>query len=391
MKSKIWLIGLIILLIMIIVSVTYLIKQEPVPPEETDWNQPDERNPTSEIDSLYEQGKVPKLEKLMVNNIFIQTVYFNRIPYFLGFSSDGHYAAFIHYNDTGEVGYLVQIYDTWLGDLTYSFFIPDQEKIVESEEIKLAQEVLDHGFNIQVFPRKLNWKNGMKYKNGQETWVFQELSKQEKSKIKLSNNRSQEEWLFPGLADEGEKYIDLFSFPGKTNWLAFVQTGFDSEETNRANQFKPIFIQLEKLTVKNSEKGKDKEADNWLYGNFKFIYDQGVTGVRKGYIAISTDNSSLKKEIGQKKNITEQWVYLDPKGTMIWYGSPQGIFNRDTKPIHPQKGYYYYQVNITMNGEKDILQYFVVDQYESSTNKLIRTIEFQWDDKVGEMRPIQPI
>lgn len=76
---------------------------------------------------------------------------------------------------------------------------------------------------------------------------------------------------------------------------------------------------------------------------------------------------------------------------MIWYGSPQGIFNRDTKPIHPQKGYYYYQVNITMNGEKDTLQYFVVDQYESSTNKLIRTIEFQWDDKVGEMRPIQPI
>ncbi len=390
-----------------------------------EWNKAKDVEQTYDINSLYNLTAPPKLEELLLNSIFIKHEIENHLPYLYGYSPDGHYAAFIYYVDNKDKGFLVQIFDTLSGNVTYSVLIPDDDKMVESREFALAKEVLDKGFHIQITPDKLGFQDGMEYKINDETWYFQEEKNESNSFMRIANNKTKNYWLL--LEDKNisfkEKPIEMFTFPGKPDFITFIihQNLFNK---NPNIDFTPVFIKLANINAYNSTDGKRREADIWLYGNFSFIYNQWNTGSQTGFIATIPSNNvsdgntkqteenkvnqtggtnSSQENVGQTNQImktevnkmdkatVDQWIYLDYEGKMQWYGNARGIFNAETKPIQPNNHLFYYHIQVIPAINSEAMQYFVVDQYDKNTNELLRTIEFKWDDKTENLVPIQKI
>jgi len=365
--------------------------------DQEEWNQSTIDNPSFGIQSLYDLEKVPQLNKLLVNATFIRQVYMYRIPYFLGYSGDGRYAAIISYEEEKGDGYFIKIYDTLVGEIIYSAFVPNTERVLETEEFKLAQEALENGFNINTLPIKLNWKNEMRYKTDNATWMFQQDQHRDRTNFMIKQLETQVdakdkqdlEWLL--LTEEHlnkkEKYtyIELFQYPNHPTWVTMVHVHLN-EEQGTLHDYTPTFIRLDHLTKQNSLIGSKAEADMWLYGQFQFIYDQGETGVRKGYLAVSTED---EKELKQKEYLDsiEQWIYLDPTGKMIWYGNPQGVFNSETEASQSSEYIYFYRIHLIKDPISHSLQYFVIDQINQKTHKLNRTLEFKWNKQKLQMVP----
>ncbi|OEF99188.1 hypothetical protein BHF71_09750 [Vulcanibacillus modesticaldus] len=357
--------------------------------DENEWSKPEDNSPSYDFASLYNLRDVPKLEKLFINSTFIKHISINHFSYLHGFSSDGRYVSLINYIETNEQGYLVNIFDTITGNIVYSIFVPDDENLLDSNELALAQEALEDVFKINVPPKKLIWKNGLAYQANKTSWVFEVTKNNERVNLKINNLEFKDTWtLF--LVDQQDfyGYLELFSFPGKPEWLTFIY--HLSYYTTGDRDFILKFVNLENLTSNNSDEGVKEGVDNWLYGSFNLIYNQWNTGSNKGFIAISGDN----ERVGDKGYLEQvkQWIYLDPSGKMEWYGNYQGVFNSRGASAQRQKQSlgrdFYYRINL-IKDNNDSLQYFIIDQFDSETKSLYRTIEFKWDPDVLEMVPVQ--
>ena len=364
--------------------------------EQEEWNQPKEEtkrpNIEEEIDPLYDMIRVPKLDQLFINSTFVQQVYFNHFPYFIGYSKDGKYAAFIDYIDTNNVGYRLKIYETPTGINAYSTFIPDVDGIFDTDEFIFAQKALDDGFGINTPPKKISWNDELNYQwNEKNSWVFN--LEEESGNLLIRKKNTNLDWSMPALFDKNEngQMIQFFSFPGKPEWVTILPISLSEQLENPMTILNPIFIYLDHLDFRNSVAGKELEADNWLYGNFLFLYDQGIATNNKGFIAASSGNGETTIINSHFNGYVDQWVYLDPSGRMNWYGNNQGIFNREGKPIQELGRSFSYRINIKKSRAEGVLQYFVIDQLDEHSLELIRTIEFKWSSELEEMEPIQKL
>ncbi len=348
---------------------------------EKDWNQTETDTPFYDIDTLYNLTEVPQLDSLFLHSTFINQVYIHHIPYFFGYSEDGHYAAFILYDNTPHSGYEIVIYDTFIGEKIYSIFIPYVDRIIESKPFFLAKEALEQGFDIHVTPKKEILRDGMEYETNQDKWYFYKEKDNQQSFFKMMKTNTKDEWLYL-LHDYNDQksYTQLFVFPGNPQWITLAQ--YNNQEKV---DFLPIFIHLESVTNKNSIDGKEKEADKWLYGTITFLYGQEQIISNKGYIAVSNKN---KEELKAPYHVG-QWIYLDSSGTMKWYGNSEGIFNKEGKSIQSLDKAVYYRMNIIMHMDSSSLKYIIIDQLDKKTDELIRTYEFKWDERIKEMVPIQ--
>lgn len=356
--------------------------------KDNEWNKTDENAQKEPIDPLYNLTEVPKLESLFINPDFIKWINIKQLPYLHGYSSDGKYAAFIYYNASYQ-GYIIQVYDIFIGEVSYSTFIQDSENLIESKELDIVQDALDNSFAIEIVPEKLYWSDSMEYVTEKDTWLFENETRNKHSYLSITNTDNNEEWhILQNKYIFFDESTQLFTHPEKPELLVFIfkQKLFDYSSTV---DYTPYFVQLNKLTVNNSEKGKNEEADKWLYDEFKFIYEQWDSGSSNGFLAVSKDNN----EISEKKysDSIEQWVYLDPLGKMKWYGNARGIFNAEGKAIQKNDRIYYYRLRIMTDHNLNSIDYLVVDQYEANTNNVIRTIEFIWDYEKQELKPIQEI
>ena len=370
--------------------------ESPLPnPDESDekdpgWNGGMKDSPSYEIDSFYNLTEVPKLKKLFVNTTFIKEITVNRVPYLHGYSEDGFYAAFIYYVNNEVEGYLIQIYNTLSGLVSYSIFVPDTEKIIESTEFALAEEVLEEVYKINVTADRLNWTDIMEYNDSSGSLVFQKETFEGHVFLSITEENPQRKWLI--LADKylnfGSKRVNIFTIPGNPDLVTFLfqQNLFADKEFM---EYTPIFIDLSKLTETNSEQGMNIEADRWLYGGFVFIYNQWNTGTPRGFLALSEDSNIKKIENGVYADSVDQWIYLDPSGKMKWYGNSQGIYDRFGKPVKEFKHSYYYRVSVFYTFARDSLEYLIIDQFDKDTDKLIRTIEFKWDKEKDELLPVR--
>jgi len=399
LKHKIWLIFFVFFFI--VLSASYRLIQESflykhkatIQPDEQEvveqdhnWNQEKADPPSYDMVSLYDSSVVPPLDKLMINATFVNLVSDYQVPYFLGYSENGRYAAFILYGERDSQTYVINIYDTFVGEKVYSMLIPVSDHIKESKKLALAKEVLETGFQITIPPNKGLWKNQMKYKTEQGVWSFYQEKVEQDRFLKITKEDTEDEWVFL-LHEEANKkrYIQLFHFPERPEWITLVPHVIDIEQEAF---FHPVFLHLDHLNTENSIIGKREEADKWLYGNFSCIYDQGNTFSRKGYLAVSTDETQEEPKVPET---IDQWIYLDPSGKMKWYGNSEGIFNVEGKPIQSVEAAFSYRIQLVVKEETRSLHYFIVDQLDRNTNQLIRTLEFQWDEDLQEMVPIQKV
>lgn len=388
-KKKI-IIFIIIALIILIISYFFYLKYKLNPsttPNDSEWRTSTENEPPFDFDLLYSLSEVPTLDKLFVNVTFIEQVTVNQVPYLHGFSSDGRFAAFINYTDIDGEAFIVQIYDTLSTEIVYSTYIPNSENILESKELALAQKALSEGFAIEVMPDKLKFDNKMEYNTEDATFSLEfEVDKEVNSAyLQIAKNDSRDRWIFLGNSDLKYKKsnVQMFTFPDNHDFVVFV---INNSPYNGQN-YTPIFINFRDLTYKNSEKGRIEEADNWLYGNFEFVYNQWNINEQYGFIAQSTDNKSIQNQ--KYSDFVEQWIYLDSSGRMQWYGNAKGIFDFEAKPIYQLDGTFYYRVRLMEGINKNNLQSFTVDQYDIKTDQLIRTLEFAWNDGKQSMEIIQ--
>lgn len=358
-----------------------------ITPNDDEWGTPIDNEQPSDFDLLYDSSEVPTLDKLFVNSTFIKQVTINRTPYLHGYSADGRFAAFINYTEKDEAAFIVQIYDTVLTEIVYTFYIPNSENILESKELTVAQQALSEGYSIEVMPDKLKFDNNMEYDALDATYTFEfEVDKDiDSSYLKITKKDSKDRWII--LANNDLKYkksnVQMFTYPDNPNFVVFV---INNSPLNNHN-YTPVFIDLSGLTYKNSEKGRSEEADNWLYGSFEFEYNQWDANEQYGFIALSTDNKNIQNQ--KYQDFVEQWVYLDSSGKMRWYGNTKGVFDFKSNPIAHIDGVFYYRVRIMEGINRNKLQSLTVDQYDMNTNRLIRTLEFTWNDENLSMEAIQ--
>lgn len=380
---------IILALIIVLASYFFYFKDkinQTTPPNDDEWSTPIDNEQPSDYDLLYGLSEVPALDKLFVNTTFIKQVTINRVPYLHGFSADGRFAAFINYTENNGEAFIVQIYDTLLTEIVYTTYIPNTENILESKELAVAQQALNEGFAIEIMPDKIKFDNKMEYVTLDAAYSLEfEIDKEiDSSFLKIAKKDSRDRWII--LTNNNLKYkkdnVQMFTYPDNPNYIVFL---INNSPLNGQN-YTPIFINFSDLTYKNSEKGRSEEADNWLYGNFEFVYNQWNTNEKYGFIALSTDN----KNIGNQKysDFVEQWVYLDSSGRMRWYGNAKGIFDYEANPIYQTEGNFYYRVRIMEGINKNKLQSMIVDQYDLNTDQLIRTLEFTWNDENQSLESI---
>lgn len=380
---------IILALIIVLASYFFYFKDkinQTTPPNDDEWSTPIDNEQPSDYDLLYGLSEVPALDKLFVNTTFIKQVTINRVPYLHGFSADGRFAAFINYTENNGEAFIVQIYDTLLTEIVYTTYIPNTENILESKELAVAQQALNEGFAIEIMPDKIKFDNKMEYVTLDAAYSLEfEIDKEINSSfLKIAKKDSRDRWII--LTNNNLKYkkdnVQMFTYPDNPNYIVFL---INNSPLNGQN-YTPIFINFSDLTYKNSEKGRSEEADNWLYGNFEFVYNQWNTNEKYGFIALSTDN----KNIGNQKysDFVEQWVYLDSSGRMRWYGNAKGIFDYEANPIYQTEGNFYYRVRIMEGINKNKLQSMIVDQYDLNTDQLIRTLEFTWNDENQSLESI---
>lgn len=356
-------------------------------PNGDEWSTPIGTEPSLDFDSLYSLGEVPTLDKLLINSTFVKQVTINRVPYLHGFSTDGRFAAFINYTEKDGEAFIVQIYDTFSTEIVYTTYIPNTEDILESKELAVAQQAVSEGFAIEIMPDKIKFDNNMKYDTLDGTFSFEfEVDRDiDSSYLKIAKEDSKDRWII--LADNGLKYkksnVQMFTYPDNPNFVVFV---INNSPLNGQN-YTPVFINISDLTYRNSEKGRVEEADNWLYGNFEFVYNQWNVNEQYGFIAFSADNKNIRNQ--KYSDFVEQWIYLDSSGRMRWYGNAKGIFNFEAKPVNQTEGAFYYRIRIMEGINKNKAQSFIVDQYDMNTNLLLRTFEFMWNDENQTMESIQ--
>jgi len=373
--------------------------QEQTDDQQQEWNQPknDHTAPTNEeIDPLYDMIRVPKLDQLFVNTTFIQQVYVKHLPYFIGYSTEGGYAAFIDYINFDQAGYRLKIYEIITGKMIFSTFIPDVEGIFDTEEFLMAQQALDKGFGINTPPKKITWSEELNYQLMENDWIFN--LHENKTDIKIRKKNTNLEWVIPTLftsdsRDTSDHRIHFFAYPGKAEWVTILPIQLETTDKSDILTYNPVFINLDYLNFKNSFAGMEIEADNWLYGNFVFLYNQGIATKSKGFIAVSVNTSNQKKynSKNQFNDYVNQWVYIDPTGRMNWYGNSQGIFNQEGEPIEEINRSFSYRITLKTNTDDGVLQHFVIDQLDEHSLELIRTIEFKWSSTEKKMEPIQKI
>jgi len=389
-KKKVIIIFVILAIIILLASYFFYFKDKFIPktpPDENEWNTSIDNEVPSDFDLLYGLDEVPTLDKLFVNATFIKQVTINRVPYLHGFSSDGRFAAFINYTDQDGEAFVVQIYDTLTTELVYSTYIPNSENILESKELAVAQQALIDGFAIEAMPVKLKFENQMEYEAMAATFTFDfEIDKEmDSSYLKISKKDSKDRWFI--FANSSLKYkksnVQMFTYPDNLDFVVFVVNNSSFNDQN----YTPIFINFGALTYENSEKGRVEEADNWLYGNFEFVYNQWNANEQHGFIALSADNKNIENK--KYSDFVEQWIYLDSSGKMRWYGNAKGIFDFEASPTHKLDGTFYYRVKIMEGINKNKLQSITVDQYDFKTNQLIRTLEFVWNNEKALMESIQ--
>lgn len=352
--------------------------------EEDEWKLVDD-SPKYDSTSLYESSSVPALNKLFINTNFITQVKLNRLAYLYGFSNDGNYLASIYYDDKIQAGYIINIDNISTGERTFSLFIPDNKFILESKEFSTAKELIEVAYEINIPPSKLNWNDIFVYQTNQELWYFNEESTEEYSRFNISKSNSNDIWSIL-LNDKTYKpvYSEVFSSPGKSEWLTFVFY-FDQFDNGISN-YKTVFIDLTKLTNKNSIEGKIEEADRWLYGDFEFVYDQWEKSNKKGFIAVANDNQEINQEDNFYESIN-QWVYLDTTGKMQWYGNSEGIYNSTGVRVLRAKKEFFYSLNLTEYPNKGLV-YYAIDIFDKVDNNFIMTVEFIWDKEKQFMAPI---
>ncbi|MFV9510259.1 hypothetical protein [Tepidibacillus sp. LV47] len=328
-----------------------------------EWNQEDE-HPAKNM----KRTVVPKLDQLFSKPNLIEELKKN--PYFIGYDHTGQYGAFLIY-DSDEKAYQLQIYDSFKNRPEYSLQIPLQDP-TKSNEIILAQEALETGFNIKIPPKSLDWENKTKLKIDKETWNLIIEEKNAQLKLILSKSKSKDTWSFSleGWTDSDIASVKLFNHPNDYHLLTIVQQ-------------KPIFLHLSLLTSRNSDHGKKDEVDQWLYGDFEIVYDQNQTNDFKGYLAVAKKKNVPIKLYQQP---IDQWVYADPSGKMKWYGNAEGIFDFAGKPFFQKEDPFYYSISPIYRGTPKELTYFMVDVFDKKTEKLLKTFLFQWDPQKRMMK-----
>ncbi len=353
---------------------------------EEEWNKVD-NSPKYDSDSLYDSTNVISLDKLFKNSNFITQVKTNRLSYLYGFNSDGNYLASINYDDKIKGGYILNINNIITDENVFSIFIPDNEFILDSKEFAFAKELVESAYEITIPPNKLDWNNIFIYETEQGLWYFSEETNEENVIFTISTSKNDDVWKIL-LDDQSSSlvYTEVFASSKETEWLTFVFY-FDQFQTGISN-YKTITIDLNKLTNNNSEEGKVKEADRWLYGEFAFIYDQWNKYNKKGFLAISLDDkNTLEKEDLFYRQV-DQWIYMDMTGKMQWYGNSEGIYNSIGEPIEQAKSSYYYDLNLIEYYNRG-LTYYVVDIFDNTNNSFVKTIEYIWDGNQQYMVPIQ--
>ncbi|MGD9677405.1 MAG: hypothetical protein AB7V16_03420 [Vulcanibacillus sp.] len=354
--------------------------------EEENWNQIDE-SPKYDSSSLYESSKVPDLNKLFINSNFITQVKVNRLSYLYGFSKDGNYLASIYYEDKIQKGYIINIDNISTAESVFSLFIPDNNFILESKEFIFAKELVEVAYEINIAPSKSDWNNIFIYETNQGIWYFDEESNEEYSEFNISTNTMEDNWsLVLNNQSQYPVYTEVFLSPENDNWLIFVLY-FDQFQSG-ISKHKTIFIDLDKLTNKNSVKGIVLEADRWLYGDFDFIYNQWEECNRKGFIAVAvSENQNLEQE-ENPYDLVDQWTYLDTTGKMQWYGNSEGIYNSAGESIFQTSGGSFYKLSLIEHDNKGLV-YYVIDIFSKADNSFIKTIEFVWDRENQYMVPIK--
>lgn len=352
--------------------------------EDDEWNLVDD-SPKYDSGSLYESSTVPALNKLFINTNFIEQVKLNRLAYLYGFSNDGNYLASIYYDDKTQAGYIINIDNISTGESTFSLFIPDNKYILDSKEFSTAKELVEKAYKINIPPSKLDWKDTFVYENNKDTWYFNEENNEGYARFNISTSISNENWsILLNNQSYYPVYTEVFSSPGKPEWLTFVF--YFEQFQNGISNYKTIFIDLNKLTDKNSIDGKVKEADRWLYGNFKFVYDQWEKCNKKGFIAVASDDEVIKQE-GNFFELVDQWIYLDTTGKMQWYGNSEGIYNSKGLPVQLAERGYFYKLKLTEYPNKGLV-YYTIDIFDKADNNFIKTVEFLWDTEAQNMIPI---
>ncbi|WP_339061439.1 hypothetical protein [Tepidibacillus marianensis] len=275
--------------------------------------------------------------------------------------------------DEGENAYQLNIYDDMTNHPAYSLQIPVQDP-TKSNELILAQEALDNGYEIKIPPNQKIWKNGLRIDVGKVGWDIHIEQQGVKSEFIVTHKNDKERWMF-SLArwpDWNSLAMEVYTHPTHPEILTFVEQA-------------PFMMNLSMLTSKNSSEGKQDEMDQWLYGDFEVVYDQNSSNDFKGYIAVSKKGKEPIDLVQQK---IEQWVYLDNSGKMRWYGNPEGVFQSEGKPIYQKGEPFQYALHPIYRGNPEELQYMMIDVYDKNA-KMLKTFLFQWDAKEKTMNLIK--
>lgn len=371
---------IIVVLLLVGLFILYMYFPQEEIDEDNEWNQPEVESPDYSFGALYNLTDVIKIDELLLNSTFIKQVENNLLIYLYGFSDDGRNMAYINY-DKAAKGYKINIYDVLSMKDVFSIFIPKSDLIIESKEFLMAKDLLENVYKIDVPVQNLTWNENMMYG---DKWYFSERSYQSDSYLSISNS-NYDYWTI--LLEENYNhptYIELFTLPDNPERVAFVF--YYSNTINNISDFQIYTINLADLNINNSVDGKNVEADNWLYGDINFVYNQWDTRSRRGFFAISNSDADNNEAETTKK--IEQWVYIDPTGLMQWHGNYDGIFNRKGELLVQIERGVYFRINLIEDGRNMESIYFVIDLYDSVNDELLKTIEFKWDEEVNGLIPL---
>lgn len=352
--------------------------------DDSEWTQPEVELPDYSFGTLYNTNNIIELDELFLNSIFVKQVEINHLLYLYGYSNDGSKLAYIGY-DEKSIGYKINIYDILDMEDVFSIFIPKNDLMFESDEFIMGKNILESIYKIDSPTNKLTWYNDIEYNIKGKKWYFDTEFDDNKSYLKVSDTNNNYWSILMGKNYDKPTYIEIFTFKNNPEIISFIF--YYSKHSNMISECKIYTMDLAKLNNNNSNEGKNVEADNWLYGDFTFVYNQWNTRFQKGFFAISI-NDDINKNEGTYKKV-DQWVYIDSSGLMQWHGSYDGIFNRKGESLFQLQQGVYYRINLIE--EKSSLEstYFVFDIYDYISDTLIKTIEFGWGKDQNSIYPLQ--
>lgn len=384
-RTKYLLIAIVILALLgllIVMIVQFSGEEDP----DDGWNRKDE-NHHYNTDSLYNRTDMLTLEQVLVNTTFIEQVRDNGLTYIYGYSRDNEYLAAISYLNEALPGYQIRIIHLATDELEFALFIPDTPDIIYSKEAELAHELLKDGYQIEQQAQKLEWDDALfTYQIAGNDWEFIESAVAKEIRLQVWNLTKSEKWII--RLDDTSNYLvlsEVFTNPAQPEMLNFL---FYFENRENGQKFsRKISFDLTQMSERNTDSGKYDSADNWLYGDFSFIYDQWVENNKRGFVAIADNGGKVPiREDGYYSDVL-QWVYLDARGQMQWYGNSVGIFDASAEPINLAENSYRYELNLIKN-EGDKLQQLVLEIYDNALNRQVKTMEFIWERPSSMIVPV---